>query len=150
MVKHSPPLHGRIFHTRTLWPAASFGWTPAAGISRTMRLVGESQPRVDSARENGETRRAAENGVYDPNHLALWYLIAASPLLLWPEEMRLHSSHSIVWLARAPYGLQSLKWALPGARSVRSSPQLPSLTRCTRRVKWSYGTGDVLSCWACH
>ncbi len=82
------------------------GLTPLekSRISEGLRRWNEERiPPGYSPRENGETRRAAENGVYDPNHLALWYLIAASPLLLWPEEMRLHSSHSIVWLARAPY-----------------------------------------------
>src|SRR6267378_7950295 len=50
--------------------------------------------------ESDNSREAMERG--DPNHSQLWYLIGASPLLLWPEEMRLHSSHSIIWLARAP------------------------------------------------
>src|SRR2546425_1646502 len=55
------------------------------------------------SQENDKAREAAETGVYDPNHSSLWYLIASAPLLLWPEEMRLHSNHSLVWLARAPY-----------------------------------------------
>ena len=53
--------------------------------------------------ESDNPREIMERG--DPNHSQLWYLIAASPLLLWPEQMRLHSDHSIVWLARAPYML---------------------------------------------
>jgi hypothetical protein len=53
--------------------------------------------------ESDNPRETMERG--DPNHSQLWYLIAASPLLLWPEQMRLHSDHSIVWLARAPYML---------------------------------------------
>jgi len=55
------------------------------------------------SQENDKAREAAETGVYDPNHSSMWYLIASAPLLLWPEEMRLHSNHSLVWLARAPY-----------------------------------------------
>ena len=53
--------------------------------------------------ESDNPRETMERG--DPNHSQLWYLIAASSLLLWPEQMRLHSDHSIVWLARAPYML---------------------------------------------
>ena len=55
------------------------------------------------SQENDKAREAAETGVYDPNHSSLWYLIASAPLLLWPDEMRLHSNHSLVWLVRAPY-----------------------------------------------
>src|SRR2546428_1177516 len=61
------------------------------------RWYAERNPHTSSPLQETET------GVYDPEHSSLWYLIAASPLLLWPEEMRLHSNHSIVWLARAPY-----------------------------------------------
>src|SRR5258705_5431739 len=53
--------------------------------------------------ENDKARKTTETGVYDPNHSQLWYLIASAPLLLCPEQMRLHSNHSLVWLARAPY-----------------------------------------------
>jgi len=49
------------------------------------------------------TPQKTETGVSDPNHSSLWYLVASAPLLLWPEDMRLHSNHSLVWLARAPY-----------------------------------------------
>jgi hypothetical protein len=53
--------------------------------------------------ENDKGREATETGVSDPNHSSLWYLVASAPLMLWPEGMRLHSNHSLVWLARAPY-----------------------------------------------
>src|SRR5882724_13650271 len=53
--------------------------------------------------ENDKARETTETGVYDPNHSQLWYLIASAALLLCPEQMRLHSNHSLVWLARAPY-----------------------------------------------
>lgn len=53
--------------------------------------------------ETGRVSKATETWTYDANHSSLWYLIASAPLLLWPEEMRLHSAHSLVWLARAPY-----------------------------------------------
>jgi hypothetical protein len=49
------------------------------------------------------TPQETETGASDPNHSSLWYLVASAPLLLWPEDMRLHSNHSLVWLARAPY-----------------------------------------------
>jgi hypothetical protein len=61
----------------------------------------ERNPHSSSGSQESEPREATDRG--DPNHSQLWYLIAASPLLLWPEETRLHSNHSIVWLSRAPY-----------------------------------------------
>jgi hypothetical protein len=51
--------------------------------------------------ESDSPRETIERG--DPHHSQLWYLIAASPLLLWPEQVQLRSNHSIVWLAQAPY-----------------------------------------------
>jgi hypothetical protein len=53
--------------------------------------------------ENDRALETTETEVSDPHHSQLWYLIASAPLLLWPEEMRLHSNRSLVWLARAPY-----------------------------------------------
>ena len=53
--------------------------------------------------ENDKARETTETEISDPHHSQLWYLIASAPLLLWPEEMRLDSNPSLVWLARAPY-----------------------------------------------
>src|SRR5437762_1280343 len=61
------------------------------------RWHAERNPRTSSPLQESET------GVYDANHSSLWYVIASVPLLLWPEQMRLDSNHSLVWLARAPY-----------------------------------------------
>ena len=64
--------------------------------------------RSPPSQENDSAREAIGTGVFDPNHSQLWYLIASAPLLVWPEETRLHSNHSLVWLARAPYLLLGL------------------------------------------
>src|SRR5438552_1629872 len=61
------------------------------------RWHAERNPRTSSPLQETET------GVYDANHSSLWYLVASAPLLLWPDEMRLPSNHSLLWLVRAPY-----------------------------------------------
>jgi hypothetical protein len=61
------------------------------------RWHAERKPRTSSPLQETET------GVYDANHSSLWFVIASAPLLLWPEQMRLDSNHSLIWLARAPY-----------------------------------------------
>jgi hypothetical protein len=85
----------------------SAGLTPPeeSRISEGLRRWNEGRDLRTSLppQENDKVRETTETEVSDPNHSQLWYLIASAPLLLWPEEMRLHSSHSLVWLARAPY-----------------------------------------------
>jgi hypothetical protein len=51
---------------------------------------------------------AVLNDGYDANHSALWYLIAAAPLLTWSGSLPLRSLGSLVWLARVPYLLFGL------------------------------------------
>jgi hypothetical protein len=51
---------------------------------------------------------AVQNGGYDANHSALWYLIAATPLLTCPRSLPPRSLGSLVWLARLPYLLFGL------------------------------------------
>jgi hypothetical protein len=78
----------------------SAGLTPQeeSRISEGVRRWSEGRnPHTSS------TRQETETGVSDPNHSSLWYLVASAPLLVWPEDMRFHSNHSLVWLARAPY-----------------------------------------------
>jgi hypothetical protein len=44
-----------------------------------------------------------QNGGYDPNHSALWYLIASAPLLEWQGSSQPNSLRYWGWLARIPY-----------------------------------------------
>jgi hypothetical protein len=44
-----------------------------------------------------------QNEGYDPNHSALWYLIASAPLLEWQGSSQPNSVRYWGWLARAPY-----------------------------------------------
>jgi hypothetical protein len=78
----------------------SAGLTPGeeSRISEGVRRWNERRnPNTSS------TPQETETGVSDTNHSSLWYLVASVPLLLWPEDTRLQSNHSLVWLARAPY-----------------------------------------------
>jgi hypothetical protein len=43
------------------------------------------------------------NGGYDPNHSALYYLIAGAPLLAWPIPMQPEQMPYWAWLVRLPY-----------------------------------------------
>ena len=43
------------------------------------------------------------NGGYDPNHSALYYLVAGAPLLAWPFPVQETSIYIWEWLARIPY-----------------------------------------------
>lgn len=52
--------------------------------------------------------RIRENDGYDPDHSALWYLISAAPLLVWPGHFQSESLLYWGWLARAPYLLFGL------------------------------------------
>ena len=47
--------------------------------------------------------RIRENDGFDPDHSALWYLIASAPLLAWPGRFQSESLAYWGWLARAPY-----------------------------------------------
>ena len=78
----------------------SAGLTPGeeSRISEGLRRSNEGRNKHASS-----LLQETETGVSDSNHSSLWYLVASAPLLLWPEGMRLHSDHSLVWLARAPY-----------------------------------------------
>src|SRR5215475_3991433 len=47
--------------------------------------------------------RIRDNEGFDPDHSALWYLIASAPLLVWPGRFQSESLAYWGWLARAPY-----------------------------------------------
>jgi hypothetical protein len=47
--------------------------------------------------------RIREHEDIDPDHSALWYLIAAAPLRLWTGALTSESLSMWAWLARAPY-----------------------------------------------
>jgi len=47
--------------------------------------------------------RVLENGGIDPDHSALWYIVAAAPLLIWRGNFVSQSLAYWGWLARAPY-----------------------------------------------
>ena len=47
--------------------------------------------------------RIRDNDGFDPDHSAVWYLVAAAPLLVWPGPLQSESLPYWGWLARAPY-----------------------------------------------
>jgi len=47
--------------------------------------------------------RIRDNDGFDPDHSALWYLIASAPLLVWPGHFQSESLVYWGWLAHAPY-----------------------------------------------
>lgn len=51
----------------------------------------------------GPPPRIRDNDGFDPDHSALWYLIASAPLLLWPNSFQSDSLIYWGWLARAPH-----------------------------------------------
>jgi hypothetical protein len=51
----------------------------------------------------GVPLRVEENGGVDPDHSALWYLIPAELLRLWPGTLSSESLATWGWLVRAPY-----------------------------------------------
>jgi hypothetical protein len=51
----------------------------------------------------GPPPRIRDNDGFDPDHSALWYLIASAPLLLWPGSFQSDSLVYWGWLARAPH-----------------------------------------------
>jgi len=51
----------------------------------------------------GPPPRIRDNDGFDPDHSALWYLIASAPLLLWPGSFQSDSLPYWGWLARAPH-----------------------------------------------
>jgi len=52
--------------------------------------------------------RIQDNDGFDPDHSALWYLVASAPLLVWPGHFQSESLPYWGWLARAPYLLFGL------------------------------------------
>ena len=47
--------------------------------------------------------RIRDNGGFDPDHSALWYLISSAPLLVWPGRFQMESLPLWGWLARMPH-----------------------------------------------
>jgi len=51
----------------------------------------------------GPPPRIQDNDGFDPDHSALWYLVASAPVLIWPGHFQSESLLYWGWLARAPY-----------------------------------------------
>lgn len=51
----------------------------------------------------GPPPRIRDNDGFDPDHSALWYLVASAPLLVWSGRFQSESLLYWGWLARAPY-----------------------------------------------
>src|SRR5438477_389675 len=60
-------------------------------------------PDPHSALAPGPPPRIRDNDGFDPDHSALWYLIASAPLLLWPGHFQSETLPYWGWLARIPY-----------------------------------------------
>ena len=67
---------------------------------RTPRTASEADPH--SAFGPGPPPRIRDNGGYDPDHSALWYLVASAPLLVWPGHFDSASLSYWGWLSRLP------------------------------------------------
>ena len=65
-----------------------------------LRWRGEPLAHPVSAETPIEVER---NHGYDPNHSALYYLIAGAPLLAWPMPMQPEQMRYWAWLVRLPY-----------------------------------------------
>jgi len=70
------------------WHGQALAGTPS--VERLQRGL-NTPPQID------------ENSGYDPNHSALWYLIAAAPLLRWSGSSRANALSYWGWLMRIPY-----------------------------------------------
>jgi hypothetical protein len=68
---------------------------------RTPRTTAALDPH--GAFAPGPPPRIRDNDGFDPDHSALWYLIASAPLLLWPGSFQSDSLLYWGWLARAPH-----------------------------------------------
>jgi hypothetical protein len=66
---------------------------PAVAFFNSRRTAPESRPDLESG----------NLGEPDPYHSRLYYLIASTPLLLWPGPMASNSELSWFWLARVQY-----------------------------------------------
>jgi len=67
---------------------------------RTPRAAAAADPH--SGFGPGPPPRIRDNDGYDPDHSALWYLVASAPLLLWPGPFDSASLGYWGWLSRLP------------------------------------------------
>jgi hypothetical protein len=66
---------------------------------RTPLATVAAQPTFDP----GPPPRIRDNDGFDPDHSALWYLVASAPLLIWPGHFDSASLLYWGWLARLPH-----------------------------------------------
>jgi hypothetical protein len=74
------------------WRGQSIAGTPS-GTYSDLRLEAGVNPPPEIEQNDG----------YDPNHSALWYLVASAPLLEWRGSSQPNALRYWGWLARAPY-----------------------------------------------
>ena len=75
-----------------------------AGLRRWHATPKTSElPDPHSTFAPGPPPRIRDNDGFDPDHSALWYLISAAPLLVWPGTFQSESLWYWGWLARAPF-----------------------------------------------
>ena len=75
-----------------------------AGLRRWHATPKTSElPDPHSTFAPGPPPRIRDNDGFDPDHSALWYLISAAPLLVWPGTFQSESLWDWGWLARAPF-----------------------------------------------
>ena len=75
-----------------------------AGLRRWHATPKTSElPDPHSTFAPGPPPRIRDNDGFDPDHSALWYLISAAPLLIWPGTFQSESLWDWGWLARAPF-----------------------------------------------
>ena len=75
-------------------------WHGQTFASQTMiARAHSSAPNLAAAGDD----RESPSDFFDPHHSALYYLVAAAPLLVWPGELRADSVGSWGWLAHMPF-----------------------------------------------
>src|SRR5207248_4117713 len=75
-------------------------WHGQLPFSTVMITAAHNSAINSTAQEVNEDRA---NEVFDPNHSAVYYLVAAAPLLIWPGGLRPESVDSWGWLAHLPF-----------------------------------------------
>lgn len=79
----------RLVEGMDQWHGKKIAGTPSASTQHERDYV----PDLWSFTDDG----------FDPNHSALWYLVATGPLLAWPPPLQMQSLPYWGWLAHAPY-----------------------------------------------
>jgi len=101
-----------LFLGQCVWLGAHSPLTPGSGALlaaseglqqwRGGHIAGTVHPAETGTQEGAASWSFTPDG-YDPNHSPLWYLVASSPLAVWPGSLQQNSIHYWGWLVRIPF-----------------------------------------------